>query len=221
MFDLDGAFTRFYETLGSDRGDEHVLHASDLGGCRFATFQRLRGEAMLPFDDDSRDAFLMGFAVEDYVGAALAEFTTQGYVVTKGREIVHQGLVGHLDYDISDAAGNVLAVIDVRTTKAKTLEVKHDHALKSAFYAQALGAPVFAEWLFSLGFGKVTGRRAVWLQTADYATEIAALLPQLHALRDGDVPPIAPPRDETWRCEKYCSAPCPRNARYDQELVAL
>jgi hypothetical protein len=220
-FDLDGAFSRFFATIGRDRGDEHVLHASDLGGCLFATYLRLKGEAQMPFDDDSRDAFLMGFAVEDYVGAALAEFIAQGYVVTKGREIVHEGLVGHLDYDISDPAGNVLAVIDVRTTKAKALEVKHDHAVKSAFYAKALGAPVFAEWLFSLGFGKVTGNRAVWLTTADYADEIATMIPQLHAIRDGAEPAVEPPRNETWRCEKYCSAPCPRNLRYDPEMVSL
>ena len=214
--DLETAYERFYQRIGADRNDEHLLHASDLGGCLYATHTRLAGKPQMPFDNDSRDSFLMGFAVEDYVGSALDTFTAQGYVVTKGREVNFCGIIGHLDYDISDKDGKCVAVIDVRTTKNKVLEVKHDHALKSAFYAEALGGEVFCEWMFSLGFGKVTGQKQFWLKTRDYRAEMLETIPKLLAIRDGEVPAMEPPRGETWRCTKgYCNAPCQLNARYD------
>jgi hypothetical protein len=213
--DLGAAYDRWYSRIGADRGDEGVLHASDVGGCFYATYTRLAGMPQIPKDEDSRAAFLMGFAVEDYVGGALAAFTAQGYVVTKGREIQHRGLVGHLDYDI-EKDGKSVAVIDVRTTKSKILEVKHDHALKSALYSDALGAEWFCEWVFGLGFGKIVAQKAFWLRTADYLGEVSDNVARLHAITQlGWVPPVEPPRGETWRCAKgYCDAPCFRNARY-------
>jgi hypothetical protein len=218
--DLGAAYDRWYSRIGADRGDEGVLHASDVGGCFYATYTRLAGMPQIPKDEDSRAAFLMGFAVEDYVGGALAAFTAQGYVVTKGREIAHRGLVGHLDYDL-EKDGKCVAVIDVRTTKSKFLEVKHDHALKSAFYADHLGAEWFCEWVFSLGFGKVSAQKAFWLRTADYLDEIEPTVRYLNEmaqlLNDAEeiVPRQEPPRGETWRCDKgYCDAPCFRNAKY-------
>ena len=219
--DLGAAYDRWYSRIGADRGDEGVLHASDVGGCFYATYTRLAGMPQIPKDEDSRAAFLMGFAVEDYVGGALAAFTAQGYVVTKGREIAHRGLVGHLDYDL-EKDGKCVAVIDVRTTKSKFLEVKHDHALKSAFYADHLGAEWFCEWVFSLGFGKIVAQKAFWLRTADYQAEIDANVMKLHGLTSehSDAPPIEPPRGETWRCDKgYCDAPCIRNARYTAPIT--
>jgi hypothetical protein len=218
--DLDKLYADFVAKIGADRGDEHRLHGSDLGGCDYATYLRLKGEPRLPFDEDTIHRFYMGHMVEKYVVDALPFWD-----LAHGRVVDHRGFVGHLDYNFDFESHTV--VIDVSTTRGKEAKPQYSHALKTAFYADAIGADLFAEWVFRIGYGgKVLPPVAYWFETKDFLATIDERVKTLHAIEFGElVPAIEPPVQmnwngttfvasgglETWRCAKYCNAPCPRN----------
>jgi len=218
--DLGELYARFADKIGADRGDEHRLHASDLGSCLYATHLRLKGEPRLPFDQDSLDRFYMGHMVEKFVFGAF-----EGYSFTAGDVIDHRGIIGHLDLygDVTTAT----VVVDISTTRAKESKPQYSHTLKTAFYADAKGCEQFCEWVFRIGYGgKVLPPVAYWFETKDFLATIDERVKVLQAIEfDGLVPAIEPPVQmnwngatfvpsgglETWRCAKYCNAPCPRN----------
>ncbi len=206
----------FLDTHGEPRGDEHLLHMSDISGCRYATALRIGGSPVMPKDWATKLTFATGFAAEEYFVGLFAPLRADGWIVTKGREVAYRGVVGHIDYDLEREGMKI--VVDVTTTKAKTTDYKMTHALKSAGYALAIGAPMFAEVVIALGFGTIKEVAWHWFSTADYAARIDAAIDGLLALRDsGELPLMAPPEGEEWRCRAYCDALCPRNDR----LVAL
>jgi hypothetical protein len=220
MLDLDALWGAFYGKIGEDRGDEHRLHGSDLGGCDYATYLRLQGEPSLPFDAASIDRFFTGHMVEHYVFGALA-----GLEATHGEVVDHDGIVGHIDFAVERC------IIDVSTTRGKTAEPKYGHALKSAFYAHAKGYEDFAEWVFRIDYkGNVQKPMAYWFKVADFRDAIDARVAYLKKIEAGHLaPPMEPPPQmewrngrfvhegalEAWRCRAYCEARCPRNAKVD------
>ncbi|GAC1546133.1 MAG: hypothetical protein NVS2B17_29130 [Candidatus Velthaea sp.] len=211
--ELDASFAKFAAKIGAPRGDEGVLHGSDLSACDYATWLRINGEYQLPFDDGSRERFLMGHAVEAYIAGAFDGLRERGFVVTHGREIDHLGIVGHLDFDISQD-GRILAVVDVTTTAGKSCEPQDSHKLKTAFYAHALGAPEFCEWVFQLGWGKIVAQQAHWFATAAHVGAVESALERLSHVKVGsEAPAMEPPRGQEWRCKQYCQAYCPRNGK--------
>lgn len=234
--DLDSLYAAFVQDIGDDRGDEHRLHGSDLGGCDYATYLRLQGNARLPFDEDTIARFFTGHMVENYVVKAVKKFEESGphIVVRHGHVIDYKGIVGHLDLDITGPSGNGIAVIDVRTTRGK-VEPQYSHVLKSAFYADAIGADTFCEWVFKVTFGKIAPPVAFWFETVQWLDALYSRIDTLKKLEfDGLVPAIEPPVQyrwsgeafeatgglETWRCEKYCNAICPRNALVTPDELA-
>ena len=229
-FDVSALWSRFEQTMIAPRGDEDRLHGSDLLACDRATWLRLQGEPTLPFDGDSIAQFMMGHAVEAYVTGALDHLAAEGYTITRGREVEYRGSVGHVDVDLElwPYGGDVseaVAVLDVRTTKAKEPEPKDAHVLKSAFYAVALGAPHFAEWVFCLGFGKIAKSACFWFETEKYRARVEEAIDRLEAVAGGELPEAEPPTGMEWLCGKpgsgtsYCRANCWRNARLVQEEV--
>ena len=226
--DLDKLYADFVATIGSDRGDEHRLHGSDLGGCDYATYLRLKGEPRMPFDDDTIHRFYMGHMVEKYVAGAIQVLEDQSYVVKIGNVIDSHGVIGHLDFEV--IGGGHHSVIDVTTTRGKEAKPMYSHALKSAFYAEAVDADRFCEWVFKIGYGgKVQAPVAYWFDTEDFLKIIDDRVKVLQAIEfDGLVPAIEPPQKrewdgtmfvlkpgerDTWKCRAYCNAPCPRNEK--------
>ena len=143
---------------------------------------------------------------------------------------------GNLDWTL-ERDGITIATIDLSTTAARSPEWKYGHALKSAFYAMAVGADHFCEWVFSIGMaGKVTAQQAHWFALSDvvdgssWRDRVEDAITRKLTI-DAIAQPIPePPIDpingaqETWRCGKvssktgvgtsYCSAQCPRNAAW-------
>jgi len=224
--DLQGALDAFFARVGASRGDELLLHSSDLAGCDFATYARIHGEPQLPFDQDSRDSFLMGYAVEAYLASAFDCFVTQGYSVVIGGEIqTSDGWSAHPDVRL-EKDGATFCVFDVTTTKAKAPDWKRGHALKTADYALRLGAPWFAEIVLTLGFGKVTGYKPHWFRTEDWREAVEVARERVQTIAASPEPPaMEPPTGDEWRCGKpgsgksYCQSRCPRNAALEREEV--
>lgn len=237
--DLDAVWAAHRADVGADRGDEDRLHFGDLHACDFATWQRINGEPMLANDAGGVDNFLRGHAYEKQVAEALRAYVVtlnaddgssgaRLMYVTHGREIEWLGIVGHIDFELrATLSDEVLAIIDCSTTAAKSTDWKYAHALKSAGYAVAVGAPMFAEWVMSIGFGgKVQAVGAHWFVTADWRERVELAAARITALAASPTPPEPePPFDpvefgaETWRCGRpgsgmsYCRAVCVRNAR--------
>ncbi len=214
-FNGDWLVRDFLWSFGEPRGDELELHASDVSGCRYATALRIGGSPTMPRDEASKGVFALGHAVEALLTDAFAPLRADGWTVTRGREVNYRGIVGHIDYDLEREGMKI--VVDVTTTKAKTTDYKMTHALKSAVYALAIGAPMFAEVVCRLGFGTLADAQWHWFSTADYAPRIEAAIDELLALRaagaKGELPVCEPPPGEQWRCRAYCDALCPRNDR--------
>ena len=219
--------TAAYELVrkGKVRDDRELLHASDLTACHRATWLRLRGAPELPMPDSSLDKFVIGHAIEQYIASFLSEqAATVNLILTHGRRIVAKAdreIVGHIDFDLTDLDGHILAVIDATTTSWKSAEAKWSHKLKTAFYARSVGAPHFAEWIFVLGHGGViTEARAFWFKTADFADELVQLETELLDVAASRVmPPAIPPDNLGYNpCGKpgsgksYCQAYCEKNA---------
>jgi len=219
--------TAAYELVrkGKVRDDRELLHASDLTACHRATWLRLRGAPELPMPDSSLDKFVIGHAIEQYIASFLSlQASTVNLILTHGRRIVtgvHPHIVGHIDFDLTDLDGHILAVIDATTTSWKSAEAKWSHKLKTAFYARSVGAPHFAEWIFVLGHGGViTEARAFWFKTADFADELVQLETELRDVAASRVmPPAIPPDNLGYNpCGKpgsgksYCQAYCEKNA---------
>ena len=225
--DFDACWTAHQERVLAPRGDELFPHMGDLHSCDYATWSRLQGEAPLPYDDDTFANFERGHAIEARLFDALKLHFTD-YTVIHGAEIEYEGILGHLDFQLFDDADRCVAVIDVSTTAAKSPDWKYGHALKSAGYAIAVGAPVFIEWVFSVGFGgKIVAQKAHVFDTKEWTTNVRVSVARVNALVAAeDAPEMQPPFDplaneyETWRCGKpgsgksYCqNASCSRNAR--------
>lgn len=246
--DLAKAWTHHVGEVLADR-DPHRISGSDLHGCDYAFWTRYNGEVQLPYDGSSFSAFERGHAYEtrcfDAVHAYLLSRSPVNLNVTRWEStpLVHDGIEGHPDLLLRDADGTIIATIDPTTTASKFTEWKYGHALKSAFYAMALGCDTFCEWVFSIGFGgNILAQEAHWFSLGDIPFASTGLtwrdlveLSSAHvkavsSLSDAPNPPMPPidPTDgtqEAWRCGKpgsgksYCRALCPRNAQY-QKLTA-
>lgn len=227
--DLNEAWERHVATVLSDRDDEHRIHGSDLHSCDFALWQRLHGVEQIPNDDGAFANFERGHAYENRVhDAILAYAIPLGYVVTRGREVDEDGIVGHLDF-VLEKDGKPVAVIDATTTASKSTAWSYGHTLKSAFYAVAIGADTFCEWVFSIGFGgKINAHEPHWFSLDDEFLDMTWRdivfterdLAKAVAART-TAPPASPPIDpltgeaEAWRCNKgYCRARCDYNVRF-------
>jgi len=242
--DLDKLYADFVATIGSDRGDEHRLHGSDLGGCDYATHLRLKGEPRLPFDDESIHRFYRGHMVEKFVSGALTKHSEEGWEVVLGEVVEHKGLVGHLDIRIIDSLFKGW-VIDVSTTGNQKAPPSYSHVLKTAFYADAHDYDRFCEWVFPANYrGHIGKPNAYWFETKNFTSIIDARVKVLQALEFGEfVPEMRPPvqmkwlgegasptgfvpdtsgglKLEVWRCEKYCNAICPKNQLVTAEILA-
>ena len=219
--------TAAYELVrkGKVRDDRELLHASDLTACHRATWLRLRGAPELPMPDSSLDKFVIGHAIEQYIASFLSEqAATVNLILTHGRRIVAKAdreIVGHIDFDLTDLDGHILAVIDATTTSYNSGEAKWSHKLKTAFYARTVGAPHFCEWIFVLGYGGViTEARAFWFKTNDFAEEVVQLETELLDVAASRVmPPAIPPDNLGYNpCGKpgsgksFCQAYCEKNA---------
>ena len=226
--------TAAYELVrkGKVRDDRELLHASDLTACHRATWLRLRGAPELPMPDSSLDRFVIGHAIEQYIASFLSEqASTVNLVLTHGRRIVSgtdRPIVGHIDFDLTDLDGHILAVIDATTTSWKTAEAKWAHVIKSAWYSRVVGASHFAEWIFVLGHGGVVvDARAFWYNTADFSDELTQLEKDLREVTASHIEPPAIPPDKLGYnpCGKpgsgksYCQSFCPRNAALSVENI--
>ena len=221
------------------RDDGKSLHASDIHSCDYALYQRLRGAPQLPLDDGSFANFERGHAVEARIAETLDAYVRNhhpGHTITHGEQVTHEGIVGHLDFVLRDEKNVPVAVIDVTTTASKLTDWKYGHAIKSAFYAVALGCEAFCEWVFCFGFGGiVTAQQAHWFSISDQSPTtgaswrdlVYASISMKRTLLHTTVAPKAePPLDpfegpENWRCGKpgsgksYCQCKCPRNAAWN------
>ena len=226
--------TAAYELVrkGKVRDDRELLHASDLTACHRATWLRLRGAPELPMPDSSLDRFVIGHAIEQYIASFLSEqASTVNLVLTHGRRIVSgtdRPIVGHIDFDLTDIDGHILAVIDATTTSFRVAEPKWGHVMKSAWYSRVVGAPYFAEWIFVLGHGGViTEARAFWYNTADFLEELTQLETELRDVAASRVmPPAEPPQNLGYNpCGKpgsgksYCQSFCEKNAALTVEDI--
>jgi len=182
--------------------------------------------------DSSLDKFVIGHAIEQYIASFLSEqASTVNLVLTHGRRIVSgmdRPIVGHIDFDLTDLDGHILAVIDATTTSWKSAEAKWQHLVKTSFYARTVGAPYFAEWIFVLGHGGViVEARAFWFNTGDFAEELTQLETELRDVAASRVmPPAIPPEKLAYNpCGKpgsgksYCQAYCERNAALTVEDI--
>jgi hypothetical protein len=238
--DLNAAWERHKAATLADRDDGLSLHASDLHSCAFALHQRLSGVPQLPHDDGSFANFERGHAFEARLWEPLAGYADEhGFWLERGEVVRHEGIVGNLDFLLSNRPeGNPVAVIDVTTTAGKTTDWSYGHALKSAFYAVAEGCDLFCELVVRFGFGgTILGTEAHWFhldeqggsgEGATWREEVAkaiVLAKHIQALAEIGVPlgDPKPPFDplsgefETWRCGKagksYCRCVCPLNGR--------
>ncbi len=232
------AWTDHVAVVVGPRGDEDRIHGGDLHGCDFALWQRLRGVAELDPDDGAFTMWERGHAYEARVHEALvAYYVKRGYAVTRGEEVEYEGVVGHIDFAIYDHDSDTpVAIVDCTTTAGKTTDWGYGHALKSAFYAVAKGAPEFFEWVIRIGFGgTIAGYEIHRFRLDDVASDgvswrerVALAIAQKKAVAALTSPPdAAPPVDpkdfeqETWRCGKpgsgksYCRARCDYNARWN------
>lgn len=243
--DLSKAWTHHVGVVLEDR-DPHRISASDLHTCDYAFWTRYNGELQLPYGNDSFSAFERGHAYETRCYDAVRGWLIAaegGWTVERGGLVEEEGIEGHPDLLVRDHVGDLVAVIDPTTTASKFTEWKYGHALKSAFYAMALGTDTFCEWVFSIGFGgNILAQEAHWFTLDDVPFESTGLtwrdlvelssahIKAVSSLSEAPEPPI-PPVDpqtgeqEAWRCGKpgsgksYCRAVCPRNAQY-QKLIA-
>lgn len=241
--DLSAVWEAHKAAVLAPRDDGTVLHASDLHACAYALHARLSGVPSLPFDDGSFANFERGHQVEQRLYAPLMRYACKKGVVTRGEEIVHEGIVGNLDFVLYDGfqdEAKPVAVIDLSTTASKSPDWKYGHALKTAFYAVAKGCDTFCEWVFCFGFGGlVTAQKAHWFSLDDkvpvpnnpgltWREAVAASIKrakEVGAMAQLENPPIDPLTGEleAWRCGKpgsgksYCQARCPRNAAYTPE----
>jgi len=221
---LEAAWQSHRDRVLGPRGDEHRLHMSDLHACDYATWQRIAGIPPLPFDDGAFAMFERGLAIESRLLDALTQKFSPEYEVRFGLECEINGVIGHIDFALYKN-GEPFAVIDATTTAAKTPEIKYGHALKSAAYALAIGAPFFAEWVFCYGFGgTIVAQEEYWFVTEPFTKPVMDRIHFLNSLSVfSDEPKQKPPIDpatgepEYWRCGKngksYCNAICPRNAK--------
>lgn len=229
MIDLTAAWNEHKARVLEPRDDGTILHASDLHACSFALHQRLSGVAQLPFDDDTFANFERGHAYEGRVAEAIRAYAIpRGYSVTHGEEVLHEGIVGNLDWVLYEAghydafAGvnapeKAVAVIDLSTTAKKTPDWSYGHALKSAFYAVAKGCDRFCEMVLCIGFGgKVTAVGEHWFNLSDLVPNttrtwheaVLTAICNLDELQEQVQVPTTPPLDpisgevEAWRCGK-------------------
>lgn len=222
-FDGQALWSRFFASHGEPRGDEGVLHLSDLAGCDYATYLRMRGDEQLPPDADTVGAWFLGHAVEGYLTEMLAPLVADGWSVRRwsaddDATVEWNGMVGHPDFVLEK--GNARVYLDPTTTKARTTEMRDSHAIKTAANALALEAQWGAEIVVRLAFGKVVEAQWHWVDPEDYRERIEARTAALHAIEAGEVPAMAPPDGEEWRCKKYCdAATCPLNGRVEREIV--
>lgn len=186
----------------------------------------------LPFDEDTFANFERGHAIEARLYEALKLHFAE-YVVVHGHEIEYEGIIGHLDFMLIDAADRHAAVIDVSTTAAKSPDWKYGHALKTAGYAVATEARTFVEWVFCVGFGgKIVAQKAHVFETKEWTANVRVAVARVKALAESEVAPEPePPFDplakerELWRCGKpgsgksYCQTVCPRNARLSADSL--
>lgn len=234
--DLIAAWDAHKAEVLADR-DPHRISGSDLHGCDRALWNRYNGGEQLPYTNASFASFERGLAYEPRFFDAFskeAEKTGLRLVWDKDRKVTHDGVEGHPDFTLY-RGDELVAVIDPTTTASNGSDWSYGHALKSAFYAVALGVDLFAEFVVCIGFGgnilkvephwfdlrdespiegpdgPLTWREAVTVELAR-AKAVAALKA---------VPEAIPPTDpldgtvEKWRCVKsYCrDATCPANAR--------
>lgn len=215
--------------------DPKRISGSDLHGCDRALWGRTHGEAQLPYDNSSFSAFERGHAYETRTFDALQAFVAklpQQMTAERftGDALVFEGVEGHPDFLLKDSAGALIAVIDPTTTASKFTEWKYPHALKSAFYAVALGCETFCEWTFSIGFGgnilknephwfslddvPFTDTGLTWRDLVALAVAHAKAVVALDAAPE-PIPAIDPQDGtrELWRCKAYCRAVCPANKR--------
>jgi len=85
---LDVCAHRYYEAQSADRGDEKLLHVSDLTKCPREVAGRLLGKPRIPFTDQTRRKFAQGFKMEqELLESAGWELQRQGFVLHSGVEI--------------------------------------------------------------------------------------------------------------------------------------
>ncbi len=209
----------------ADRDDPAELHASDLQSCDTALWQRTHDREQLPLDDDSFANFERGHAYETRLFEALEAYAdANSFVVHRGQKVEYHGIIGNVDFMLYDGTGKLLAVIDPTTTASNKTDWKYGHALKSAFYAVATGAPMFCEWVTCIGFaGKIVAQEAHWFSLDDEAppledgtvqtwrervesaiTHIKLMADARGPSDDEPGPPFDPVKGEleTWRCGK-------------------
>lgn len=218
--ELNPCWDAYLAKIGEQRGDEHLLHASDLGGCDFATAQRLAGKPQLPHDAETLERFRRGHSFER---EALDSLFALGddYNVSWGEEEI-EPLVCHIDFTIySRASGRAIAVVDVSTTASKDVSPSYGHTIKTAYYAMQREAPFVGEWVFSIGYGGlVKAREEHWYNTTDWETSVNERLGMLARIKSGFEPLPVPPTGEEWRCRGYCDALCYRNERLPEKQRA-
>lgn len=226
--DLTAAWESHKTTVLSDR-DPDKLHASDVSACAFDLYERLRGARRMPKGNSTFSMFERGHAYEARIYSAVQAYCDKNglWLAKPDQEIEYEGIVGHPDMLVYRGE-DLLAVVDITTTASKYTEWKWGHVLKSAWYARALGTPLFCDWVFSIGFGgNILSEQAHWFSLDDsfggitWDQRLDLAIDYVHEIAAAKVPPAkVPPLDpatgepEDWRCKKsYCDAICPLNAK--------
>lgn len=227
-----------------------VLHASDHGGCDYATHLRLLGTPRLPYTASTLANFERGLAYEHPFFDAISQYAKKLGFETEIAPPIEGDIAGHPDILLYED-GHLIAVIDPSTTASSSTAWKYSHAIKSAAYAVDMGCDLFCEWVHRFAWiGEKGGPRAYgiiesqehWFSLDDipklqtlppgvhrastWRELVAASIERIRALRT-TVPAQAPPIDplsgepETWRCRAYCEAQCSLNQRLPQSVEEI
>lgn len=229
--DLNAAWDAHRIDVLADREPSRIS-GSDLHGCDRALWTRYAGEPQLPYDNASFSSFERGHAYENRIWDAVKAYaaTLEGFSVVRSADtLTFDGVEGHPDFLLFKDK-KLVAVIDPTTTASKFSDWKYPHALKSAYYAVALGCETFCEWTFCIGFGgNILKNEPHWfsLDEAPYADGVtwrervmASIAHAKAVVALAAAPAPIPPTDPTdgsselWRCQKgYCRSVCPANKR--------
>jgi hypothetical protein len=226
------ALDAFARDLNPPRGDENLLHVSDLAGCDLATWQRWHGNAADVHDPDTLRKFFLGFAVEDHVLTGIGRETPIDLGVRVALWLDFEGIVGKLvpeDYVpgprefIGHPDGVTAdAVLEVKSTEFFTQRVPpfarivpqteddlaHHYRIQASAYALALGKPRAIVIVLCRASGIVT---SIAFDPQRYVDEIEGRMRALLDARAAATPPhptlhasTLNKKGESWLC-KYCA----------------
>jgi len=216
-------------SLRADDRDNTALHVSDLSDCSRAVWAKRNGQALEPFNDDTRRKFDMGIDLEERVGRALD--LLEDYVIVRQYEH-HLGVaIGHSDFICRHKTNPKHSfVVEVKSTTfypklvngkrfrvpPKKDEVQWHYRLQAAAYALEQKFTKFVLVIICRESGMLAEH---WYDTKDYEDAILAALDEKTGLTAvGDPMPAAEPpayaynaKGKNWRCS-YCTfSTCEKN----------